>query len=488
MVTRAETVVELGGVLDLAGLCLVADGALVEVPDAVLEELVDAHARAREGRARVGVYGQSTGVGANKGVEVDADEWEQGMRLLRSHAAAVGPLADERTTRAMLAVRVNQLCRGGSGIDPVVVRGMVTMLNSRALPRVRLDGAVGTADLNAMATVGLTLAGERPASAPLEPIGAISSDSALPLMSSSALTLSRVLLEVDRLRGVLDAAEAAFLLSCLALRANTSPLSEEAAEAVGVEEARPLAGRLRGVMAGVHWDPHAIQDSYGFRAYLPSQAVAARALARLCRQAEALCSLAQENPLFTDRGVRHHGAFLQAALAQELSSTCRALAQTTTLTLSRIRMLNDPDHSGLPAFLSTDTGGASGTIIIEYIAGSGAGRVRGTVNDLASHSVVISRGVEEDASFTGELADGLARAAGGMEVLVACELLEAVRALRLGAGQWGEGAGVAHLLAACAPLPSGTEDRDLQEDVDAALTLVAPLGQAMREAVARSEV
>lgn len=490
MVTRADAVVELGGDadrgdLELADLVRIADGAAVAVPGPVMAALADAHTRAREIRARGGVYGQSTGVGANKAVAVAADEWRQGMRLLRSHAAGTGPVADARTTRAMLAIRINQLCRAGSGIDPAVVAGMVTMLDTGALPLVRVDSGVGTADLSALATVGLTLAGERPATAPLDPIGAISSDSALPLMSSSALTLAGTLLQVARLEEVLDAAEGAFVLSCTALRANTSPLAPAAARAVAVHGAQELAHRLRGALRGVRWDPHAVQDSYGFRAYVPSQSVALRAVSRLRDQALALCSTAQENPLFTPEGVLHHGAFLQTALAQELSSTCRALAQTTTLTMSRIRMLNDPVHSGLPGFLSTDEAGASGTIILEYVAGSGAAMVLGSVTDLASHSVVISQGMEEDASFVGEMLRGLTRAVEGMEVLVACEFLEAVRALRLRGGSGHEGP-VGDLFAVGDALGEDTRDRDLQEDVDTARALVSALGRTMRRVAGRS--
>ena len=57
---------------------------------------------------------------------VPADDPEYGMRLLRSHAVDAGdPLAD-RTVRAMLAVRLIQLCVPGAGLDPTILAGLET--------------------------------------------------------------------------------------------------------------------------------------------------------------------------------------------------------------------------------------------------------------------------------------------------------------------------------------------------------------------------
>jgi histidine ammonia-lyase len=56
------------------------------------------------------------GVRANR--SVTADDAGHGLRLLRSHAGA-GPVLDVTRAMAMLAVRLNQLAAGGSGVDRV---------------------------------------------------------------------------------------------------------------------------------------------------------------------------------------------------------------------------------------------------------------------------------------------------------------------------------------------------------------------------------
>ena len=59
---------------------------------------------------------------------------DYGMRLLRSHAADAGDPLDTRTVRAMLAVRLVQLCVPGAGLDPRILGGLERMLNEDACP------------------------------------------------------------------------------------------------------------------------------------------------------------------------------------------------------------------------------------------------------------------------------------------------------------------------------------------------------------------
>ncbi|WP_327089960.1 aromatic amino acid ammonia-lyase [Nonomuraea sp. NBC_01738] len=104
------------------------------------------------------VYGQSTGVGANKDTPVE----DAGLGLLRSHAGGAGPLISEVRARAMLGVRLNQLLAGGSGLDPRVLPALAEAVNSGVTPPVRKYGAIGTGDLTALATTALCLLGEVP--------------------------------------------------------------------------------------------------------------------------------------------------------------------------------------------------------------------------------------------------------------------------------------------------------------------------------------
>src|SRR5690606_39051331 len=117
---------------------------------------------AREVSAARPVYGRTTGVGANRVVDV---EWEDadahGLRLLRSHAAGAGPLVAPEIVRAMLTVRLNQIAAGGSGVEPGVLQALADVLNLGLLSPVPADGAIGTGDLTALASTALGPLGGR---------------------------------------------------------------------------------------------------------------------------------------------------------------------------------------------------------------------------------------------------------------------------------------------------------------------------------------
>ncbi|MEU7830837.1 aromatic amino acid lyase [Nonomuraea sp. NPDC049129] len=102
--------------LDGAGLtCAQVHAAAYGAARVTISSLDRARAAWRAAQELTGpVYGQSTGVGANKDVAVE----EGGLDLLRSHAGGAGPLVAPEQAKAMLVVRLHQLLAGGSGVDP----------------------------------------------------------------------------------------------------------------------------------------------------------------------------------------------------------------------------------------------------------------------------------------------------------------------------------------------------------------------------------
>ncbi|GHH73288.1 aromatic amino acid ammonia-lyase [Promicromonospora soli] len=474
--------IELGGSAVLADVVAVADGGRARVPDAAIEEVGRAHELTRRLSAEVPIYGRTTGVGANKSAAV-VDDDAHGLRLLRSHAVDAGPELPERAVRAMLAVRLNQLCTAGSGVDPAVLRALEGMLNGNALPTVRAHASIGTGDLGALAGTALTLMGERPATGPLEPMGPWSSDSALPFISSNALTIGRTCLVVDALGRLDRAAAAVYALSFRGLDGNPSVLSPaavRAAAAPGVDVVAERARRLLEVPAGPTGQsavpPARIQDAFGLRAFPISQGAFTHALGVLAEQAGRVLGVAQENPLFDLAGeaVVHHGAFHQAALGLALDGCNLALAQTGPLVMSRIGMLNEPALTGLRPFLATGQVGASGLMMVEYVAASALGELRAAAQPASLGTVVLSRGAEEDASFASQAVVQAERAVAAYRTLLACELVGAVRLLRqrgvvLPAGPLNDA------LELAAALPADDADRDQRDDLEIAQKLLDAL-------------
>ncbi len=454
----------------------------VSVSPATVAAVRRAHQVAAELSTRYDIYGRTTGVGANRATSVSPTDAEYGMRLLRSHAVDAGDPLDDRTVRAMLAVRLIQLCVPGAGLDPAILAGLETMLNDDALPELRQYASIGTGDLAPLAGTALTLIGERPASKPLTPMAQWGADSALPFMSSSALTVGRGCLALEELSRLERASSVIYVLSFLALDGNPQALSSIAAQASAAPYVDTVAGRLRSILATTgRPDARAarIQDPYGLRVYPVAQASVVASLHSLEGQLERTLNAAQENPLFDieNESVIHHGAFYQASLSLELDGTTLALALTAPITHSRIRMLNDPDTNGGNAFLAGDADGSSGLMMVEYVAAGAIAEIRNAAQPASAGTLVLSRGAEEDATFASQGVQQLERSIAAYRVLLCCELVGAVRLLRQrGLDDQFSGV-VGDTLALAAVLPRNDEDRDLRGDIALAESVLDDIGR-----------
>jgi len=419
------------------------------------------------------VYGRSTGVGANRGVAVD-DPAGHAVGLLRSHATSAGGLRGTERVRAMLLVRLNQLAAGGSGISAPAVAALVAMVNDDALPPVREFAGIGTGDLSALATTALGLLGEVPLTHPLPPVRFGVHD-ALPFLSSNAATLGDVALATVRLQRLARSALAVAGLTAVAVGANLEAFSPAVADRTPGAGAGEVCRTVRGLCAPAPPTAARIQDPFALRCLPQVHGSVLDALAQVEALADAHVNVAAENPLIlppapaaADEGppydVVHHGGFHLPGLALACDAAAIAVARSVPLLLGRLAMLNDPATTGLPPFLGDGRPGASGVMLLEFVAGSALAVLRSAAVPASLGTVSISRGAEDDASFASRAAVQLFEAADAWSTALACELVAAVRALRM-RGATAPATGWGAVLAACADLPTGVADRDLTAEV-----------------------
>ncbi len=478
-----------GAVLRLDGTSLTPSGVSALARRAVRPQ-VDPAARARMLQARRvaeqvvtrrQVYGLTTGVGANRTTEVSDQAADgHGMRLLRSHSGGIGPLVPVEQTRAMLAVRLNQLLRAGSAISAAVADRLADALRSGHVPTVHGYGSVGTADLSALAELGLALAGEQPwredagEGPPPAPLSLDRWD-ALPLMSSSALTIAQAALALDELASLLDTVPLLAALSLSAVHGSTEPF------AAAVHALRPHAGatavaaRMRELLDPLPWQPALIQDPFGFRCLPQVHGAALDAADALDQVLAVELNSASENPLLSlePGDYHHHGGFHQASLALAMDQLRLALLGTAQLASARFGVLVSPVFTGLPSFLAQDEDGSSGVMITEYAAASALAELRGLAQPVTLGHTVLSRGVEEHASFAATGARHLTESVPVLRLVLACELVAAIRALRMQGAVLDPGTPLGRFQRdAEAVLDPSTADRDLTPDVEAAAALL----------------
>ncbi|MFD8721419.1 aromatic amino acid ammonia-lyase [Streptomyces sp. NPDC059629] len=468
-----------GNGLGLTGLVRLADAvAHPVVPPEALDRVRRAHETANGIASQGHWYGRGTGVGAHRSVTVDpSDAAGHTLRLLRSHAGGAGPLLPPRQARALMAVRANQLLAAGSGIHPSFVTALAEALRLGVHPAVNAYGGVGTGDLTALAQTGLTLIGERPwltASPDGElptPVALRPGDS-LALLSSNALVLGRAALACHDLDVLLRATHAVAALSLAAVSGSPEAYAAE------VHALRPYPGparvaaeirRLLAIPDRPLTTGRRIQDPYGFRAFPQVHGATLEAADALRHIIETEINCPTENPVLApDGNAYHHGGFFAAPLALALDGLDLAVLQTAQLSAARLQALSRADLTGLPPFLTAGPASSSGTMILEYTANSALAEIRSSATPASAGHTVLSHGLEEAASFAGQAASQTERATEAYGVVLACELVVAVRALRLAPVR----PRIPAFEAAAAALPTDMEDRALTGDVATAVELL----------------
>ncbi|WP_248963440.1 aromatic amino acid ammonia-lyase [Sphaerisporangium perillae] len=502
----------------------ITDIARADAPVTLAPEGLDRAAASYKAAAEIArrrpVYGRTTGVGANRTEDVtSADGDTHGLRLLRSHAGGIGPLVPADQTRAMMAVRANQILAGGAGLQPAFAEALAHALDTGHLPEVHEIGAIGTGDLTALAETGLTLIGERPwttgggrrpapirpdtgdRKAPPEPVApqtgsreappepiTLETGDALAFCSSSALTIGQAALAWSEITTLLRATQVIAALSLLAVDGGTEPYDEQVHAgrphpgglAVAAEMRRLLGERLPAPISqqAMPAITTRIQDPFGYRCFPQVHGPAVEAAQALERVLDIEINAAAENPLIAaaDGTVHHHGGFHQAPLGLALDHLRLALLHTAQLSTARLGTLVEPAFTGLRPFLAEGPAGSSGVMILEYAANSALAGLRNAAHPAALGHAVLSRGVEEHASFASQSARQTLQAAGSYRLVVACELVAAVRALRQRTLPPDLTAPVGAAFAqAAARLERGDEDRPLTADVETATTLLDAL-------------
>ncbi|WP_460602987.1 aromatic amino acid ammonia-lyase [Jatrophihabitans fulvus] len=450
---------------------LVGAPVRVQLDEAALERVARSHEWAVRLRGERPIYGRSTGVGANREVVLEPSV-EAAQALLASHATAAGPPRSADRVRAMLLTRLNQLCAAGSGVSPAVVEGLARLISDDVLPVIREHTGVGTADLSALAATALAVQ-EHARTWRDEPL-LFGPDDALPFLSSNAAALGDAGLAMSRLTLAARAGLVVAALSFRALDGNLEAFSRAVERATPMLGARATCRAVRALVGSHASRALRIQDPYGLRALPQSHGVLLDSLAALRDTVDAYANAAAENPVILPEGdIAHHGGFHASYLALAGDTVRNAAVQSAQLALHRLTYLSEPAHTGLTPFLGDGTPGASGVMLVEYVAAAALGDLRASATPAGLQTTSVSRGAEDTASFASLSARQLLASAESYETLVASELLAAVRANRLRAPS--PGGVLDEVLDGCAALPDDTSDRDLTDDLDIARTLLPGL-------------
>jgi histidine ammonia-lyase len=205
-------------------------------------------------------YGLTTGVASRKRAAVSGEQVAAFNRLMiQSHRVGQGANAPEDVVRATLVRLANGFAGGTTAVRPELLERILATLNGGDLPRVRLLGSIGQADLapNADLANGLVDGFE------------LAAGEALALINNNSFATGFAALAVSDADRLLGALEVAAALDLEAFAANLSILHPAVAESRPYTGLRTAVEQLRELLEGsALWREGAarnLQDPLSFR-------------------------------------------------------------------------------------------------------------------------------------------------------------------------------------------------------------------------------
>jgi histidine ammonia-lyase len=470
------------------------DGARIQLGREALERVAanrEALDRAIE-RGDV-IYGVTTGLGALVRERLSFEQAVAAQRdVLRSHAAGVGEPLPSEIVRAALAIRLNGLLVGHSGVRPLIIERTASLLNAGLVPRVPRTGSLGASgDLAPSAHAFLPLIGEGEvldpacrarassealAEAGLEPVE-LAPKEALALVNGTHFMSAIGALLVVRCARLLDSADAVAALTLEALRGAPEAFDPR------VQAVRPLpsqalsAAAVRALVAGserVGTRERDVQDAYSLRCIPQVHGAAREAAGFFARLVEIDLNAVTDNPLvFDGPEVISAGNFHGQSLALAFDVLRLALTDVAAMSDRRsFRLLSPSLNHGLPAFLSPEAGHWSGYMVAQYTSAALVGELRALAQPVSIDSVPTSDNQEDHVSMgmTGALLS--LDVAWRAETVLAVEALLASQAIDLVPGRPGRGTERLHALVRDR-VPPLEEDRPPGPDIEAVQELIA---------------
>ncbi|HEV2737186.1 MAG TPA: histidine ammonia-lyase [Candidatus Elarobacter sp.] len=442
------------------------------------------------------VYGVNTGFGKLAQTRVPREKLADLQRnLVVSHACGVGPLLPREVVRLVLALKVNSLARGYSGVRWTVIETLLACLERDVLPAIPGQGSVGASgDLAPLAHlaaaligVGDAVAGGRrlPATEALNAAGIalleLRAKEGLALLNGTQVSTALALRGLVGAEDVLAASLVAGALTIEAALGSITPFDARIHAVRGHASQSDVAAAVLRLIEGSeinesHRDCGRVQDPYSLRC-IPQ---VLGACLRTLRDAAAIlvdeANAVSDNPLVFPAGdgagdVISGGNFHAEPVALVADALAVAIAEIGNISERRCALLVDPTFSQLPAFLATDPGLESGYMIAQVTAAALASENKGLAHPASVDSIPTSAGQEDHVSMATHGARRLDDMLRNAANIVAVELLSAARGIAF-RRPLRTSAALEAVLAEIAPDGGGTGDRYLSPEIERVAALV----------------
>jgi histidine ammonia-lyase len=396
-------------------------------------------------------YGINTGFGLLAQTRIPTEQLELLQRnLLLSHAAGVGAALPDAVVRLILALKINALARGYSGISMGLMDALLALLEHEVYPVIPAQGSVGASgDLAPLAHLSIALLGlgsvrvrgeMLPAAtglelAGLEPIK-LRAKEGLALINGTQVSTALALSGLFGAEDLFAAAVVAGAMSVDALKGSDAPFDDRIHRARGQPGQIAVAREYRELIAGSairasHLDCTRVQDPYSFRCQ-PQVMGACLDLIRTCGETLRLeANAVTDNPLLfiEAQEVLSGGNFHAEPVAFAADTLALAIAEIGSLSERRTAVLVDPKMSGLPAFLVENSGLNSGFMLAQVTAAALVSENKTLAVPASVDSIPTSANQEDHVSMATHAARRLGAMVDNAAAVVGIELLAAAQGI-----------------------------------------------------------
>jgi histidine ammonia-lyase len=319
------------------------------------------------------VYGVTTGYGDSCTVSIPLENVaELSRHLYTFHGCGLGVHFDQQQTRAILAVRLNSLAQGFSGVRYLLLQNIAELLIQDILPLIPEEGSVGASgDLTPLSYLAAVLAGERDVlyrgkkqttaavftKLNITPL-TLKPKEGLAIMNGTAVMTALACLAYQRAAYLSQLCTRITSLASVALNGNAYHFDEN------LFSVKPHVGQIK-VAERIRNDLHIkgltprndtrLQDRYSLRCAPHIIGVLEDALPWFRQFIENELNSANDNPIIDAEGehVLHGGHFYGGHIAFAMDSMKTAVANLADLMDRQLAQLVDTKfNNGLPANLS----------------------------------------------------------------------------------------------------------------------------------------
>lgn len=402
------------------------------------------------------VYGITTGFGKFARTVIDKDKIEELQEnLIRSHAAGVGKALTPQKTRMLLALRINILAKGYSGISPKTLKQLIDAFNASCLPWVPEQGTVGASgDLAPLSHLALGLMGEGHMWSPqtgwgeakyvleshnLTPIH-LGAKEGLALINGTQLITSIGAEAVERAGIIAKQADVVASLTLEVLKGTSRAFDSDVHKIRNHKGQGVVARRLRSLLhsetypseiAQSHRFCDRVQDAYTLRCCPQVHGISHDTIDFVRGIITNEMNAGTDNPIvFADRGeIISAGNFHGEYPAKALDYLAIGVHELASMSERRIERLVNPAYSELPAFLVKDGGLNSGFMIAHCTAAALVSENKTLCHPASVDSLSTSAGTEDHVSMGGFAARKALQVVRNVEKVIAIELLAACQAI-----------------------------------------------------------